>query len=44
MRTREQRNEEKGRSDRKKSGSTAMALEIKLYCYSHNISTVYLSQ
>lgn len=44
MKTREEKNEEKGRSDRKKSGSTAVALEIKLYCSSHNISTVYLSQ
>lgn len=26
------------KNDRKKSGSTAIALEIKLYCSSHNIS------
>jgi hypothetical protein len=44
MKTRELRNEKKGRSDRKKSESTATALEIKLYRSSHNISTVYLSQ
>lgn len=44
MKIKEQKNEKKEKSGRKKSGSTAWLIEIKLYHANHTISTVYLSQ